>query len=353
MRILLVSAIPPPCGGIATWTTKYIDYCRQHHIAYSLVNIALTGDRITQVNRRRNLKDEIFRTYSIVKQVGKEVKSANVDVMHINTSCGQFGLFRDYLCVRKAAKHGIPVVLHCHCNVQDQIRSKFCAFVLKKMSGLSRCILVLNQKSLSYMQSITSTETKIIPNFIEDSLIQSKHEISDTICSVLFVGHVQPAKGVPEIFEAAKARKDIRFILVGPVKDTFASTEFPSNVTLVGKKSFDEVRAFYDEADVYLFPSHSEGFSLSLLEAMAAGLPCIATDVGANKDMIEPGGGIVIQAGCPGNIVSALDRLSDRTIREKMSQWNIETVKNRYRLDFVMRSMMNIYQEILRNSASK
>ena len=56
-----------------------------------------------------------------------------------------------------------------------------------------------------------------------------------------------------------------------------------------------KLQKYLDKADVFLFPSYTEGFSISLTEAMASGLPCIASDVGANQDMLENHGGILIK----------------------------------------------------------
>lgn len=86
---------------------------------------------------------------------------------------------------------------------------------------------------------------------------------------------------------------------------------------------------------------------MSLTEAMAAGLPCIATDVGANKDMLEDKGGIIIPAGDGTAIIQALESMSDSTVRQKMSNWNIDKVKNEYTLEKVMYRIYNIYQDVL------
>ena len=118
-------------------------------------------------------------------------------------------------------------------------------------------------------------------------------------------------------------------------------------VTLLGQKDYLEVKIYYERANVYLFPSHTEGFSMLLTEAMAAGLPCIATDVGANKDMLEDKGGIIIPAGDGTAIIQASESMSDSTVRQKMSNWNIDKVKNEYTLEKVMYRIYNIYQDVL------
>lgn len=81
---------------------------------------------------------------------------------------------------------------------------------------------------------------------------------------------------------------------------------------------------------------------------MAAGLPVIATDVGANAEMIEKEGGIIIPAGEADAIVKAIDLLKeDRELRLKMSIWNVGKVRSVYLLDAVMEKLIKIYEEAI------
>ena len=116
---------------------------------------------------------------------------------------------------------------------------------------------------------------------------------------------------------------------------------------LVGEQKTEKVFEYYQTADVYLFPSYTEGFSLSLLEAMACGLPCIATDVGANRDMLEEKGGIIVPAKNVDAIVDAFKKLEDRNVRKDISSWNIEKVKNNYTRTSVLDEIMDIYKRIV------
>ncbi len=59
-----------------------------------------------------------------------------------------------------------------------------------------------------------------------------------------------------------------------------------TRIRFVGRSS--EARRFLSSLDVFVLPSRSEGMSNALLEAMASGLPCIATDVGSNRSVFAP-----------------------------------------------------------------
>jgi glycosyltransferase involved in cell wall biosynthesis len=98
---------------------------------------------------------------------------------------------------------------------------------------------------------------------------------------VLFLGQLTPMKGLLEILAAAKelASLPVEFVLVGPrVPVTPLDLQETRNVQLPGAVPRSEVGQWYAQADVFLFPSHSDGFGLTQLEASSYGLPIIASD---------------------------------------------------------------------------
>jgi glycosyltransferase involved in cell wall biosynthesis len=117
---------------------------------------------------------------------------------------------------------------------------------------------------------------------------------------VLFLGQVILRKGIQYLIEAAKLLKDepIHFDVVGSIgisDDAVASA--PSNMTFHGPVSRDRTEEFYRSADLFVLPTLSDGFALTQLEAMAHGLPVIAT----------PNCGEVVSDGVDGLIVQASD----------------------------------------------
>lgn len=240
-------------------------------------------------------------------------------------------------------------MLHCHCNIEDQIVHRYGVKLLKSMANMSLMVLVLNQKSYNFVENLTNTTVRIVPNFIEKDCVSDSHEIREQIKEIVFVGHVQITKGCAEIIEAACKLPDIHFTLVGPVNDEIKKLIIPSNVEMAGAVPSTSVGQFLAKADLYLFPSYTEGFSLSLTEAMANGLPCIATDVGANKDMLEEKGGIVIEKMSSDAIIEAIGNLTSYKDRLLASEWNIQKVKNTYLRENVMNQIISLYKMVMRN----
>ena len=67
MKVALLAPLPPPSGGIASWTVRYKDYCDQKGIiSLQIVNNAMIGDRATVESKRVRLADEFKRTIRII-----------------------------------------------------------------------------------------------------------------------------------------------------------------------------------------------------------------------------------------------------------------------------------------------
>ena len=113
------------------------------------------------------------------------------------------------------------------------------------------------------------------------------------------------------MFEVAKCFPDIQFEFIGKPAPEVLELYRPENCVLLGPKAYDEVVSALDNSDLFLFPSHSEGFSMALAEAMARGLPSVATDVGANLDMLENKGGLVVEKGDVDAMTSSMKELLD------------------------------------------
>jgi glycosyltransferase involved in cell wall biosynthesis len=117
---------------------------------------------------------------------------------------------------------------------------------------------------------------------------------------VLFLGQVILRKGIQYLLAAARQleREPIHFDVVGPIGISQAAIlSAPSNVTFHGRTGRDEAAAWYRRSHVFVLPTLSDGFAITQLEAMAHGLPVIAT----------PNCGEVVSDGVDGFVVPARD----------------------------------------------
>ena len=138
----------------------------------------------------------------------------------------------------------------------------------------------------------------------------------------------------------------MEFLLIGPLALEIKENQYPTNLRFLGEKPNREIKEYLRQSDVFLFPSYTEGFSNALVEAMAVGLPVITTNVGANYDMVEEHGGIIVPVGDCELVVDAINKVRPRSVREGMSTWNREKVRREYLIDNVMCKLFSIYEQV-------
>lgn len=347
MKILLISVDPSNAtGGIATWTRGYLDYCNKNNVSCDLVD--------TSKNSQPHIRlvNEIIRTCKIVSRLKKRISvGSHYDIAHLNSSIGIYGIIRDYVLAKKIKKKKIPLVVHFHCDVEYWDRRGIVQFFLRKLLRISDYQIVLCQSSKNHLKEIYDTDSIIVPNYVDPNGICNSSKINYKIKNVIYTGRVSEAKGCIELFQLAKRFPDKLFLLVGKIYINPSDFSIPPNVRLLGEMPHDQVLKLLDGADVFLFPSHSEGFSIALTEAMGKGLPSIVTDVGANRDMVSDGAGIVVPVSDIDKMELALKAMEGQKIRKQMSDKAVDKVKKEYVITRVMEIFILLYQGIIDNGS--
>ncbi len=137
---------------------------------------------------------------------------------------------------------------------------------------------------------------------------------------LLFVGRLTPGKGVSLLLESVRRLEseplDAVLTVVGDgdyraeLERLALELRISSRVTFLGYQSQTAVRRLLAEADVFVLPSFAEGVPVSLMEAMAAGLPVVATAVGGVSELVEhERTGLVVPPGDVEALTAALERL--------------------------------------------
>ncbi|MFQ5884218.1 MAG: glycosyltransferase family 4 protein [Thermoplasmata archaeon] len=119
----------------------------------------------------------------------------------------------------------------------------------------------------------------------------------------------------------------IRLVLVGTgprlqaVKTLSEQLSIGSSVSFLDHVSHDRMPRIYQDADVFILPSISEGMSFALLEAMSSGLPTIASDIPGNRAVVDDATGILVPPRREEELSMAMERLAvDETQRQGMAR---------------------------------
>ena len=344
MNILLISPLPPPSGGIATWTQSYINSETARNNYVRVVNTAIRGNRANNL-AKMSLWDEIKRVKDICSDIKNVLQNEKFDAAHLNTSCSGYGMARDILCAKLVKRKNIRLVLQCHCDTSFMAKSRAGMLIFRKLCELSDVILCLNRASQDHIKAVTGRNSHIIPNFADVRRLAGNmdRKVSDSIKTVIFAGHITMAKGCDDIIKVAERLPHIIFKLIGYISDEIKALPVPDNVRFTGEMNREEVIREMREADLFLIPSHTEGFPNVVLEAMACGLPVIATPVGAIPEMIEDKGGVLVGTGDTDGIVAAISSLEDAGRRKDMSGWNMNKAVTSYSTEAVLEKVFRIY----------
>jgi glycosyltransferase involved in cell wall biosynthesis len=175
------------------------------------------------------------------------------------------------------------------------------------------------------------------------------------------VGNIRAVKGHDIFIKAAAivVRKfpDVEFSIAGEVLEPAYFKELEKLVrelNLTGHFRFDSgvsnLRRYLSAADIFVLPSRSEGFSNAIIEAMAASLPVVATDVGGNAEAVKNGvSGFIVPAEDVAALSNAMIRLlSDPSKAKEMGAAGRELVKEKFTIDAMMNQITSVYTSLLK-----
>jgi glycosyltransferase involved in cell wall biosynthesis len=186
---------------------------------------------------------------------------------------------------------------------------------------------------------LTSRQISVVPNGIEPAHQWSRADIDSFRVKwnlgdgpvLVFVGRLTERKGLLPLLEAVgglcPGRPDLRLLMVGPeegllpeIRRRVARAGLSQQVVLTGLLPPDEVELALQVADLFILPATGEGFSLAVLEALAAGLPVVISPGCQFALVAERGAGLVVEP-LPASLQAAIaDLLVDRQRRQRMSR---------------------------------
>ena len=166
---------------------------------------------------------------------------------------------------------------------------------------------------------VGAAKVYLIPNGVDTTRFAPAPRTARRAKNVLYVGRLSEEKNLGAVVEAAArlaGRFELRltFIGEGPAHSSLEAEARRRGVASAFLPVVDHRRlpAYLADADAFVLPSYTEGHPKALLEAMSAGVPCVASNVGGNRSIIDQGAtGLLFELGDPGALADALARVLD------------------------------------------
>ncbi len=295
----------------------------------------------------------------------RRVRSEHAELVHVR-GLGNEG-FHGALAARLG---GAPrVLLSVHGSVRDlqrpphRLRALVVAQVLEPLTLLLSTDVVTMCQSMSersFLRPFRRRLRAVVPNGVglarppADLRLSTRSALglaADEVVAIL-VGRLSVEKGHLVLAEALRtpATAALTLLIVGDGPDRAeveaAYAGAGSRTLLVGQQG--DVRPYLAAADLFVFPTLHENLSNALIEAMAAGLPVVATAVGGNVEVLSYGGGLLVPAGAPQPLRRALDRLvADPDLRDRLGMQARRTVEQHYSLEHMVQAWDGVYRQLL------
>lgn len=203
-----------------------------------------------------------------------------------------------------------------------------------------------------------------IPNGVDDSVAKRRDDRDPGPIRVVFVGRIHEQKDLSTLVKSIcliESKRpglvDVSLVGDGPLRTSLQQqvldADISDRVHFMG--SSDDVAGILESSDIFVLPSRAEGLSNALLEAMAAGLPSVASKIPGNIDVIEDGRtGLLVDPGDEDGLAEALTRLADQPdLRLRLGTAARKEASERYGLGTIARRYVGLYREMASASESR
>lgn len=283
----------------------------------------------------------------------KNLRKLSPDIIHSHSA--DLGFF-----ISIAARiHGVPVINTCHGisfnDRQYSFLKRFAERFFLKYAGFKK-IITVDMKGLHALNAAKIKNAVYVPNGIDLSRFQNRKERENTRIKFLFVGRLEKQKGVIYLIKAAdllKNKNHFEIIIVGEGSeaDYLMKTTWELGLTdfvkFEGKVSEQRLIEYYLGCDAFVLPSLWEGMPLTLLEAAAAEMPIIVSDVGGISSLFtDEDNALIIEPADGEALASAMIKLmKDKELREKLGS-NARRLAESFSWEKTAKTMDKIYMEV-------
>lgn len=320
------------------------------------------GCEVYHIDTSRSPLDK--NNFRAIKQIKKLVTGKKYDIVHCHTPVA--ALCARIAC-RKARRQGTRVIYTAHgfyfykgAPMKNWLMyypvEKFCAHFTDVLITINKEDYALARKKMKakrveYVPGVGIDLTKF--GKAEAYTVEKRRELGvpDDAPLLLSVGELNENKNHETVIRAISDTADVYYVIVGigslreRLQEAIDEMGIGERVKLLGYRQ--DVGELCEAADIFIMPSFREGLPVSLMEAMASGLPCVVSNIRGNADLIDEEGGFLLKPDDADAFKEKIELLlGDSSLCQRMGEHNKLKVKS-FECENVIKKMKEIYEAVL------
>lgn len=342
---------------------------------------------LRKIHQASKIRRPLFATdiwyLSYALKVALDLRKQSCDLAHIYN-------YPQFAAIIKWVNPSLRIVLNMHGEWLTQVPFTRLSKRLRRIDLILSCSGLVTRSICSKFPEVADRCRTVPMGVLADAFSKinsDRHSPESNRRRLLYVGRISPEKGVHVLLDAfqliIQKYHDASLEIVGPewvaprenivnlsLDDSFASTlsqfyegsyqsqllarlqpDTAKRVTFAGLVAHRDVPKYYASADCYVSPAFYESFGMSIIEAMAAGIPVVATSVGAVPELISNNEtGLLVQRNNASEIADAVCRFfANSELRRKISSSAREFVRQQFSWDKICSTLFSMYQDLSEN----
>lgn len=369
MKVLLVSPLPPPSGGIQSVTSTLVDFLRDRTSGVELL-VCDTAHHLRPVTSGAvvvRVFTGIQNSVSTLWKVFWLLRRERPHVIHLASSAS-LAMLKDWIIESLARRFHVPVVMHWHFGRVPELKRKnnWEWKLILHIIRNSACSVIIDEPSFQMLREEGCQNVFYVPNPLSNEAEEAMRKWTENqqirpAGRLLFVGHVIREKGVFELVQACKMVSSVeKLTVIGACEESLKR----ALLKIAGEKGGTEWLEFTGELDqrqvwqhmarspVVVLPSYTEGFPMVVLEAMAMGCAVVATPVGAIPEMLAIGEeqvcGICVPVGDVDSLADAISFfVSNALVAAEWGKNGSRRVLQNYTMKSVFSRYLSVWESAL------
>ncbi len=298
-------------GGPRRFSIELLKEFAKKKLDFNLIIFTDTDKDLDFLKQNLNIKLRIIKRFSKYDLLIWEqilipffAKKENIDVLHgTKNSIPFLGKFKKIATIHDLAYYIMPETF----SFLQRIHLKLSCFIIKKKANIITAVSNNTKKDIIDILNIPEEKIKVIYNGINEKFfkrvnkkqinkVKEKYNLPDKF--ILHVGTLQPRKNIKTIIEsffiAKKEIYDLKLVLIGrkgwyykEILKYIKKFNLKNDILFLGFLNESELLAIYNMASIFIYLSNYDGFGLAPLEAMAAGIPTIVSNVSSLPEVVE------------------------------------------------------------------